>query len=348
MNKELIISPDLSLMDALLHMDKIERKLLVVCDDERFVGVLSIGDIQRALLAKIDLSSDVVSVIRKEITFSHTSDDLSDIREMMLRDRIECMPVVDNEGRLADIIEWEALFGDTKRTSISINSPVVIMAGGKGTRLKPLTNVLPKPLIPISDKTIIEEIIDRFSDAGAERFYVSINYKADVIKEFFRNKARDGYKIEFIEEREPLGTAGSLAYLKGILNEPFFVTNCDILVDVNINDMVNYHKSNRNIATVVSVIRKYHIPYGTMETQKDGLLVKLTEKPTLSYQVNSGLYYFEPEIFDYIRDNEPVNITDVFQRMIDNGGRVGVFPVSEGSWVDIGNWNEYLKIVERQ
>lgn len=331
-------------MDALRLMDSIERKLLVICENDKFLGVISIGDIQRALLKKMDLSDTVEHYIRPDIIFAKDTDNLQDIKKMMRLERIESMPIVDASGALVDIIEWKDVFdSNMKMTQESVCCPVVIMAGGEGRRLRPLTNIIPKPLIPVSEKTIIEEIMDRFRLADCNEFYLSVNYKADTIKNYFHNKTE--YHIQYVQEEKPLGTAGSLFLVKDHLKGTFFVSNCDILVDVNLKDLMEYHKTNKNIATVVSVLKDYEIPYGTFETRDHGVLTKINEKPTYTYQINSGFYILEPEIFNYIKENEFIHITDLFELLIADGKRVGVFPVSEGSWSDMGNWEEYLRMI---
>lgn len=346
MNREYIISPNTTLIEALKYMDSIEKKLLIICDNEKFMGLISIGDIQRAILNKDDLQDEVTSHIRTDIIYARQTDDINMIKNQMCEKRIECMPVVDENNNLIDIIEWEDLLNTIKKSSI--HCPVVIMAGGQGQRLRPLTNIIPKPLIPISDKTIIEEIMNRFVDADCHDFYLSVNYMADVIEDYFSRLNNDNYNIRYFKEDKPLGTAGSLYLLKDTLKETFVVSNCDVLVDVNYRDLLDYHKSRGNIASLVSVVIINEIPYGTIETGEGGVLLALNEKPTNTYQINAGLYILEPEIFEYMKDGEFVHITTLLLRLIEAGKKVGVFPVSEKSYTDMGNWHEYMKIIDRE
>lgn len=345
MNRDFIIAPEITLIDALKYMDSVEKKILVICDGEQFIGLISIGDIQRAILNKDDLQDKVVSHIRNDIIYAHQSDDLKMIKKQMRKKRIECMPVVDENNNLVDIIEWEELLWNIKKPPI--HCPVVIMAGGQGQRLRPLTNIIPKPLIPISEKTIIEEIMDRFVEVDCHDFHLSVNYMADVIENYFNGLNNPNYNISYFKEDKPLGTAGSLHLLKDILKETFIVSNCDILIDVNLKDLMNYHKSSGNIASVVSVLKTDEIPYGTIETGENGALLALNEKPTNTYQINAGLYVLEPEIFEYMKDNEFIHITTLLLKLIEFGKKVGVFPVSEKSYVDMGNWHEYMKIIKK-
>ena len=169
----------------------------------------------------------------------------------------------------------------------------------------------------------------------------------DLIKEFFKRKNITDYNINFIEEEKPLGTAGSLYLLKNKLDKTFFVSNCDIIVDVDFKEMMKYHKENKNLITALSVVKDFSIPYGTLETKENGKLVGLREKPKMIYQINSGVYILEPEALNYISDNEFIHITTLMQRLIDDNKNVGVFPISDGSYFDMGNWDEYNKVIEK-
>lgn len=346
MNDKLIISSNITLLEAMKYMDEIERKLLIVCDGRKFLGLISVGDIQRAILNKCSLSDLVTNHFRDDILFAKSTDDIKNIRKLMMENRIECMPVVDENGLLANIIEWsDVISKDFGKIVEPVHCPVVIMAGGKGTRLKPLTNIIPKPLIPISDKTIIEDIMDRFVAAECHDFYLSLNYKADTIKDYFYNLNNKEYNITYLKEEKPLGTGGALYFLKDKIKETFIVSNCDIIVDINLSDLLKYHKANHNVATMVSVIKNIEIPYGILETKENGMLYSVKEKPTLTYQINSGLYVLEPEILNFIKQEEMIHLPDLLLRAKDAGRNIGVFPVSDGSWSDMGNWNEYLEVI---
>lgn len=345
-DNNLIISPQTTLLQALQIMDKTNRKLLLVLENNMFVSLISIGDIQRSILKKVSLETAVKEVFRPDILFAYDTDDRTEILSKMKKERIEFMPVLNKEKELVDVLYWEDFFELEKRSDgVNLNLPVVIMAGGEGTRLRPLTNIIPKPLIPIDDKTIVEDIMDKFIDVGCKDFIMSVNYKADKIKDYFEKVTNKNYRVSYIQENEPLGTAGSLYLLKNELNTTFFVSNCDILVDVNLEDLLNYHKKNNNVITVVSVLKNFNIPYGTIETSDNGMLEALNEKPNIVYQINSGLYILEPEIFEFLPENTFMHITDLILKLKGAGKNVGVFPVSEGAWADMGNWEEYLKII---
>ncbi len=337
------ITKDATILQALKKMDAANRKLLLVTQDNSlFYGLVSIGDIQRAILKNVALSESVSKILREDIKVAHENDDLQMVKQRMKVRRNEFMPFVNDDRRVVKVIFWEDLF-EEKRIKAHIDLPVVIMAGGRGTRLKPITNVLPKPLIPLGEKTILEEIMDNFIDAGCDKFLISVNYKADMIKHYFNKLNNINYKIEYFNEDKPLGTAGSMFLIKNKIKSTFFVTNCDIIIDLDLQELYTYHKENINKITIVSVLKHYYIPYGTIKTENHGILKELIEKPQFPYQINSGMYLLEPEVLEEIPENQFFNITELIEKIQQKGGIVGVFPINEGSWKDIGEWAEYLK-----
>lgn len=346
MKHEIIIDKDISLMSALKLMDELKCKLLLVTSLNTFIGVLSVGDIQRAIIKNITLDTKVHEILRSIITVANSDEKYKDIKKRMLELRTECMPVVNDKNELIDILFWNDLFGNKKKVVTKIDLPVVIMAGGKGTRLKPLTNVIPKPLLPVGEKTMIETIIESFTKFGIENFHISVNYKSDLIKYYLKSNPIANASLNYFEETKPLGTAGSLSLLKDKINKPFFVTNCDILVDQNYSEIYKYHKENKNELTVVAALKHISIPYGTLETGEDGILKTITEKPELTYWINSGLYILEPSLLDEIPENTFYHITTLIEKLKSSNRRVGVFPVSEDSWKDVGEWNEYFKFIK--
>lgn len=343
-NDPIFIQPNTTLLDALKKMNEIKRKLLIVNEEKKFVGVLSIGDIQRAIINKHLITDNVVNILRTEITVCRVSDSPEFVKKQMLKKRTEYMPILDESNNLIALWYWEDIFGDDfKRKEVSLNLPVVIMAGGKGTRLKPLTNVLPKPLIPINEKTIIEDIMDRFVEVGCSDFYISVNYKSDLIKFYLDNLDNKNYKITYFEEDKPLGTAGSMFLIKEKIKKTFFVSNCDILIKQDMEEMYNYHHENNNVITIISALKTYIIPYGTIYTEKGGKLLRLDEKPEQLVQINTGMYILEPEMLYEIPENKLFHITDLIERVKSKNLKVGVFPIPETSWQDIGMWKEYYQ-----
>lgn len=339
------ITSNESLLAALKQMDVQKVKMLFVFDADHFVSILTIGDIQRAIVNNIALDTSVSQIVQRNKKFAHVGEPMHEIRQKMLDLRAECMPVLDEKGELADVIFWRDLFGKEETDfRPKIDLPVVIMAGGKGTRLKPITNVIPKPLVPVGDKTILEVIMDQFEGIGCHKFYMSVNYKADMMK-YYLSQLPHQYDIEFFQEEKPLGTIGSVSLLKGKINTPFFVSNCDSINEQDYRDVWDYHVSNHNDMTIVTMVKSFKIPYGVIETGADGLMTALKEKPEQTYQVNTGVYILNPDLIEEIPEGEFFHITHLMEKVQARGGRVGCFPVSEQSWRDMGEWREYLRMI---
>ena len=345
-HEEISISKTATISEALRQMDKAKRKLLIVINkDNTFFSLISIGDIQRAIINNKNLKTSIIDILRKEVKVAHVNDNIEGVKKHISIRRNDFMPVIDNNNNIIKVIFWEDLFGEKKKPR-QFDLPVVIMAGGRGARMKPLTNIIPKPLIPIKEKTIVEDIMDSFIEHGSNKFYLSVNYKADLIRYYFADKNKNSYNIEYFEEPKPLGTAGSLSLLNGKISSTFFVSNCDILIDEDYYEMLEFHKKNQNIATVIAAVKQLPIPYGTIKMGKKGKLTRLNEKPELSLKINTGIYILEPEVLDLIPTEKFFHITELIEKLIKNKENVGVFPISEGSWVDIGEWGEYYKRIK--
>ena len=345
--QELVINSESSMLEALEQMDKLMRKLLIVIDEKQlFVGMLSIGDLQRTRIKKMPLNTAVGNILRSDAKVTYSDDAYEITKATMLKYRMEYMPVVDKiTKKITNIIFWEDIIGEIycrKKNELLKSYPVVIMAGGKGTRLKPFTNIIPKPLLPLGGKSIIEIIINNFTNYGIREFYTTVNYKAKMIQQYFE-ELQPNYDMHFILESKPLGTGGSLHLLRKKIQGTFFVTNCDIIIDDDYSEILNYHRVSRNSITAVAAVKTYNIPYGTFEIGDGGILQALYEKPNLSFFVNTGFYILESEVLDLIPSDTFYHITSLMEKVMLKGGRVGVFPVSEKSWLDIGVWEEYNK-----
>jgi len=342
--KPLIIESEKSILTALKQMDLIGRKLLLVIEGSHFINVLSLGDIQRAIIKNIPLETPVINVLRKNTKVANKDNTFNEIKNMMFEHRMELCPVIDKNRKLINVYFWDDIFKSKLPVLKKFNIPVVIMAGGFGSRLKPLTNVLPKPLLPIGDKSIIEEIFSRFYAHGCNNFYISVNYKAELV-EFYLKSQKFPFKIKYFKEELPMGTCGSLSLIKGKIKDTFFVSNCDILIDQDYYEILKYHKDNKNEITIIAALKQLSIPYGTIETGENGNLKELVEKPEYSFKINSGMYILEPHLLKEIPIDRIFHITELIEHVIQRKGRVGVFPVSDKSWKDVGNWNDYLKIL---
>ncbi|MFM2019112.1 MAG: hypothetical protein RL007_2768 [Bacteroidota bacterium] len=341
------IESNANLVSALKKMDELDKKLLLVFSGEKYIGLLSVGDIQRAIIRNVSLDSKVETILRKQNRVARPGDSKESVRKLMIEFRTECMPVVDDENNLVDVYFWEDEFTESiVADDTKLNIPVVIMAGGFGSRLKPLTNIIPKPLVPIGEKPIVEIIIDRFNKIGVTEFHLSVNYKHEMIRYYFDHLPEKNYSVNYFMEDKPLGTAGSIYLIKDILKSTFFVSNCDILIDQDYRDIYKYHVDSGNEITLVGSLKHYKIPYGTLETGEGGKLLSMREKPEITYMINSGMYVLEPSVLNDIPDNTFFHITELIEKVKARGGKVGVFPVSEKSWFDIGEWNEYQQTLK--
>jgi dTDP-glucose pyrophosphorylase len=340
------VQPTVSILAALRRMDEVGYKLLLLRDGDIFCGLLSVGDIQRAIIKNADMSAPITSILRKEFLTCSETMTREEIKRALLRSRSVFMPIISQERKLLDVVFWDEFYPSNDMILVEkLELPVVIMAGGVGSRLRPLTHVLPKPLLPIGEKTIIETIMDKFVQVGCRKFYLSLNYKASLIRHYFKELNEAKYEITCVEEDEPLGTAGSLSLLRYQLKQTFFVSNCDIIIDQEIEEVLKYHRENRNELTIVAALKHIKLAYGALVTGTEGLLESLEEKPELVFKVNSGVYVLEPHVLDEIPKDTFFNMTQLIDGILARNGRVGVFPISEGSWTDIGNWDDYQKCI---
>jgi len=345
--QSIIVDSAKSIIQTMRIMDDVRTKSLLVFEQGRFLGMITNGDLQRAIIANKPFSMSISNLIDNSTKkYAHLGDDNRQVKDWMIEVRAEYMPVLDGDGNLVDVIFWDDILADTPALDNrpKIDLPVVIMAGGKGTRLKPITNVIPKPLVPVGDKTILETILDQFEAIGCTKFYMSVNYKADIIK-YYLEHLDHKYDIVFFQEDKPLGTIGSVSLLKGKITTPFFVSNCDSINEQDYRDVYDYHVNNHNDLTIVTMVKSFRIPYGVIETGEDGLLASLSEKPELTFQVNTGVYILNPGCIDEIPEGEFFHVTQLMERIKACGGRVGCFPVSEQAWKDMGEWPEYLKMI---
>lgn len=330
------------------QLEKTEEKIIFVVDEKsRLVGSLTDGDIRRWILSDGNLTAEVHRICNRTPYVADEGYEPDKVRADMLARNLGCVPVVNSSREVVRLLFWKGLFqgplGTKPKTQLSV--PVVIMAGGRGTRLAPFTNILPKPLIPVGDRTIIEIIIDQFRPYGIARFHISINYKSKIIKSFFEELAPT-YSVEYLEEKQPRGTAGGLRELFAANPDPIIVTNCDVVIDADYAELVEFHLANNNDITLVASLKDYHIPYGVCVLESSGNLANIIEKPKYSHLVNTGMYVIRRERLKLIPEDEVCDMPDLIARIKKAGGRVGVFPISETAWIDTGEWTEYRKALE--
>ena len=322
-----------------------ERCLVVVNKNKRLLGTINDGDIRRAILNQISTSTSIKNIYKKKCIYVQSKKfKIEKILKIIKSKKIDLVPVVNNNKIVINYLTLKEIEGLTSPKKIAID--VIIMAGGRGTRLKPFTHILPKPLIPLKDKTVIEKIIDNFRKFGVKKFIISINYKSKIIKSFF-DELNPSYKYKFIEEKKPLGTAGSLGCLQNKTKKDYFITNCDTLIDFDYSEAYNTHKENKNDITVVVSSKKFTIPYGVCKINESGLLNSIQEKPSQHSLINTGMYVVNNQIFRLIKKSKFLNFTDLILLARKKNKKVGIYPISERSWLDIGQWDGYEKTLKR-
>ena len=343
--KKVFIKPSFTIKQALRQMDAMgEKTLLVVDDHNMLLGTISDGDIRRWILKGKDLTEGVSKVMNSKPISLDQNFKREMAKQLMVKRMLECLPVVDGNKKVISAVWWVDLFEKESKKLKKLKIPVVIMAGGEGARLAPFTKILPKPLMPIGDKPIIEIIIDRFMDYGCDNFYLSLNYKSSIIKAYFNDLERK-YKIDYIEEETPLGTAGSLHFLKNRIKKSFFVSNCDILIEADYADIFKFHQHKKNKITLVSSMKNFMIPYGVCEIENGGILKSIKEKPEFDFFVNTGMYDLDKIVLKDIPKNKFYNMTDLIGDYLKKGERIGVYPISEKSWLDMGQWEELQNMI---
>ncbi len=339
-----IVSESVNIRSAIKQMDKGGIGFITIIDNNRQVsGVITDGDFRRAILRGVDLEQNVLSITNTEFKYLNKGYSNDDALKFLKGTKIiNYLPVLDN-GKLADIISIDSLhsqdgFLEVKQSKL--NLPAVIMAGGKGTRLDPFTRILPKALVPIGEKPIIEVIMDEYAKCQIKKFYVSVNHRNKMIKAYFEDHGSD-YNINYVNEDEPLGSAGALKLLESKFDTTFFVSNCDVIIKSDYSKIVEFHKKGKYDLTIVGSMQHYRIPYGVCSYDSGGLLTNFREKPEYDYLASTGMYVLNPQILSYIPEDKYFDMIELISILRDKSHRVGVYPVSEKSWIDVGQWQEY-------
>ena len=317
--EELFIEPTATVLETLRKLDETGQRILFIAPEGQLKAVITDGDIRK---------------------FSLPVSERGKARKMLQKHCIDALPILNKRGVITDIVFARGEDVDNRKRA---DIPVVMMAGGLGTRLYPYTKILPKPLIPVGEQPIAELIMDRFRDFGCHDFTMIVNYKRGMIKSYFGELEKD-YTVNFADEDVFMGTGGGLCLLKGKMKSPFFFTNCDTLLDVDFGDIYEYHKAHGNLVTMVCAFKHYTVPYGVVELGEDGGIAAMREKPELDFLTNTGVYVVEPRVVEEMRDGEKIGFPDVIERYRAAGEKVGVYPISESSWMDMGQLEELEKM----
>jgi len=338
------VSPNITLIDAIKALNNTsEQILLVVNENKQLFGTVTDGDIRRALIEKIDFDKPVATIMKKKpvVLFEPVNKNIA--LQLMKKFYLRQLPVVNRNKTVVDMILWKDIFKEELEEKVpKKTNSVIIMAGGKGKRLDLFTKILPKPLIPVGDKPIVEHVITNFKKYGFDNFFISVNYKKEMIKSYFSEDSKSN--ISFIEEKKYLGTAGALSLCKEIVNDTFIVSNCDIIMDADIEDFFKYHKKNKCDATILGTVQNIKIPYGVLNAY-NGILESITEKPEYNFIVNAGVYILEPKLLKFVDDTKKTDMTELLITAQENNYNIHVYPII-CSWFDVGQWDEYKKAVD--
>jgi dTDP-glucose pyrophosphorylase len=340
----LLISKNATIKEAFKKISKGGHKCLIVTTSDGFLeGTISDGDLRKSILSKKNLDLKIHQTYNNKPYSVNENYKIEQVKKTFISKNYDLIPVVNKNNKVIDVLTWAKIFKNEKKIS-KLKNIVMIMAGGKGTRLDPFTRVLPKPLIPVKDKTIIEHILCEFINNGLNKFIISINYKGKILKSFLE-ELKISRKINFIEETKPLGTIGSLKLMKEKTSDPILVANCDSLIKINYSDLITFHKKNKFDITILISSKEYRIPYGTC-VLNGNLLELIREKPKFNFFTNVGMYLVSPDLVKLI----PHKKTDAIQfiQLCKNmNKRIGVYPIDDEMWIDIGQWAEFQKNINK-
>ena len=330
MHKKNLLNESSSIRDAMTLIDQYSIQIALIVDtSDRLIGTVTDGDIRRALLRGKTTENNVRDAMNKKFIFIRDSNKTDCPKSIMQENSIRHLPVLDSRDKIVDLLLIDSL---SKNSALPNN--IVIMAGGQGKRLRPLTENCPKPMLEIDGKPMLEIIIEQLKSNGFQNFYISVNYLKEKIVNYFGDGKALGVNINYINEEKPLGTAGSLKLLKGKNKFPFIVMNGDVLTRINLRSLLHYHQSNKAIATVCAQHYSISVPFGIIEL--DGINLKsFKEKPSFNYLVNAGIYVLDPQVVQLIDEDEKLDMPDLLSRARQDGNKVCVFPMHE-YWLDVG------------
>lgn len=330
--QQISVGPETTLIDTMETITQGRRQISVVVDrDDRLLGTVTDGDIRRAILGKVDvLEAYVSTVMQTTPVVAQVSDSEEEMIVKMRTHKVRALPVLDTAGRVVSIVHLDSLM----EPQAPIENWVVIMAGGLGKRLRPLTEEMPKPLLPIGSKPLLETIVENFQRYNFRRFYFAVNYKAHLIRNHFGSGEKWNAEIRYLEEEKKLGTAGALRLIEERPKEPIIVMNGDLLTRVDFEALLDFHLQEGAAATMCVREYDFQVPFGVVELE-DQCVKSIVEKPVQQFFVNAGIYVLNPDLLDLIPGAEYFDMTTLFENLIADGHRASVFPVKE-YWLDVG------------
>lgn len=341
--KKAVVGPDMSLIDAMRTLDEVALQIVVVVDDQGgLLGVVTDGDIRRGILSGQGLETSVSAIMNTAPTAASKDEERGDIIDIMQARELHHVPLVNNENKVVGLFTLEEALRKPE-----LNNWAVIMAGGLGSRLHPLTEHSPKPLLNVGERPILETIIAHLKKSGFSHIMLSVNYKANMIKEYFGDGQDFGVHIEYVTEEEPLGTAGALGYIPkdhALLKQSFLLMNGDVLTDMDFSRIIHFNEAEEAMATMC--VREYfnEIPFGVVRLDEHKLRA-IEEKPIQSFFVNAGIYALSPRALDYIEPGHHCHITEVFARALGDNRNIAAYPITE-YWRDVGTHEEFSQAQE--
>ncbi|NNF25327.1 MAG: CBS domain-containing protein [Rhodobacteraceae bacterium] len=328
--KGLTVGPAATVREAIEAIDRSRRQIALVADtDGRLLATVTDGDVRRSLLAGIDLDAPVEKVMHTSPLTVQQGTPNATARRIIRESKLHHVPVLDPEGRVVDLATVEDLFGVTPK-----DTRIVLMAGGLGKRLRPLTETVPKPMLSIGGKPLLEQIIGVFADQGFWRISISVNYRREIVQDHFGDGTDFGVSIDYIEEDQAMGTAGALSLLKDRPEAPFIVMNSDVLVSLQFDALLRFHQDLSATGTVVVREYEHQVPYGVVRAEGD-VMTGIVEKPVERFFINGGIYVLSPEALDMIDPGDPLDMPSLLTRIGQAERKVGVFPMRD-YWRDIG------------
>ena len=350
--KNLIVKTSSSIKESLFKLEHNQEKCLIVIDEKGYYkGTLNDGDVRRAILLGANINSKIKKYVKKNSFYLKEKDlekkenvEIIQLINNLKKEKIDIIPVLTITKKIKTYLST-----NNTKTELSLsnkvnlkNIPLVIMAGGRGTRLKPFTEVFPKPLIPVNNIPAVEHIIRFFNKSDIKKIFLTLNYKKKLIRSYFEDNI---FKLKYIEEKKEMGTAGSLSLLKNKIKSDFFCCNCDTLLKINLEKFYDYHKKGKFMMTLVVATKNYGVPYGSCLLDKNGNLKKIVEKPNNDYLINTGLYIMKKNTIDIIHKNNIKNMDELIRLITRKKMKIGVFPISDSNWTDVGEWSEYNKLI---
>lgn len=311
--------------------------VIVVDEDKKIIGTITDGDIRRAILQDYSIDEPIEKIVHHNPICGTEDMDKEQLKDLLVKKAVKVLPIIDKFNVVIDYIKIEDILLPEGKENL-----VVIMAGGLGTRLKDLTKEIPKPMLKVGQDPILHHIINNFKEYGYNKMLISVNYKAEIIENYFQNGFAFGVDLEYIKEKKRLGTAGGLFLVKDYMDKSFFVINGDIFTNLNADNMMQFHNNGNYDITVGTRKHTFHIPYGVIDIDNN-LIQGIKEKPELEYLINAGVYCLKPEVLKFIPEDTYYEITDLISACIDKGLKVGSYEIKE-YWMDIGMIEDYNKV----